>query len=106
MGSGEFGGAVNDTVITQRGEGLFTEGRWRKQSIAEVLALYTHIKRHPSVGSCGEAKRSVEQENSHHVGHVCFIDKLPGLSTIPDRPDIRAIDCLRHLPSVNNPPPL
>jgi len=79
---------VNDTGLIQRGEGLFTEGRWRKQSIAEVLALITHIKRHPSVGSCGEAPRSVEQDNSHYVGHVCFIDRLPGLSTIPDRPDI------------------
>ena len=53
---------VNDTELIQRGEGLFTEGRWRKQSIAEVLALNTHIKRHPSVESCGEAPRSAEQE--------------------------------------------
>ena len=35
---------VNDTELIQRGEGLFTEGRWRKQSIAEILALNTHIK--------------------------------------------------------------
>jgi len=79
---------VNDTELIQRGEGLFTEGRWRKQSIAEIPALNTHIKRHPSVESCGEAPRSVEQEDSHYVGHVCFIDRLPGLSTIPDRPGI------------------
>jgi len=63
---------VNGTVLTQRGEGLFTEGRWRKQSTAEVPALSTHIKRHPSVESCGEAPRSVEQENSHYLGQVCF----------------------------------
>ena len=65
---------MNGIVLTQRVEDLFTEGRWRKQSIAEILALNTHIKRHPSVGSCGEAPRSVEQENSLYVGHVCFID--------------------------------
>ena len=28
------------------GGGLFTEGRWRKQPNAEVLALNTYIKRH------------------------------------------------------------
>ena len=28
-----------------RGGGVFTEGRWRKQSSAEVLALKTHIKK-------------------------------------------------------------
>jgi len=67
---------VNDTELIQRGEGLFTEGRWRKQSIAEILALNTHIKRHPSVESCGEVPRSAEQKNSHYVGHVCFIDRL------------------------------
>ena len=49
---------------------------------------YQKTKRHPSVESCGEAPRSVEQENPHYVGRVCFIDRLPGLSTIPDRPDI------------------
>ena len=26
-----------------RGGGLFTEGRWRKQSTAEILALNTHL---------------------------------------------------------------
>ena len=65
---------MNDTELIQRGEGLFTQGRWRKQSTAEILTLNTHIKRHPNVESCGEAPRSVEQENSHYVGHVCFID--------------------------------
>jgi len=45
---------VNDTELIQRG-GLFTEGRWRKQPIAEVLTLNTHIKRHSSVESYGEA---------------------------------------------------
>ena len=69
---------MNGAVLIQRGEGLFTEGRWRKQSIAEILALNTHIKRHLSVESCGEAPRSVEQENSHYVGHVCFIDTNHG----------------------------
>ena len=29
--------------------GFFTEGRWRKRPIAEVLALNAHINRHPSV---------------------------------------------------------
>jgi len=46
--------AVNDIELIQRGEGLFTEGRWRKQPTAEILALNTHIKRHPSVEPCGE----------------------------------------------------
>ena len=41
--------SVNDTELIQRGEGSFADGRWRKQSITEVLALSTHIKRHPSV---------------------------------------------------------
>ena len=67
---------MNDTELIQRGEGLFTQGRWRKQSTAEILTLNTHIKRHPNVESCGEAPRSVEQENSHYVGHVCFIEML------------------------------
>ena len=49
---------------------------------------YQKTKRHPSVESCGEAPRSVEQEDTHYVGHVCFIERLPGLLTIPDRPDI------------------
>jgi len=41
---------VNETELTQMGEGLFTEGRWRKRTTAEVLpsALSNHIKRHPS----------------------------------------------------------
>ena len=69
-------GHLNDTELIQRGEGLFTEGRRRKQSIAEIPALNTHIKRHPSVEPCGEAPRSVEQEDPHCVGHVCFIDNL------------------------------
>ena len=72
----DAGRGVNGTVLTQRGKGLFTEGRWRKQSIAEILALNTHIKRHPGVESCGEAPRCVEQKNSHYVGHVCFIGRL------------------------------
>jgi len=79
---------VNDTELVQRGGGVFTEGRWCKQLTAEILALNTHIKRHPSVGSYGEAPRSIEQEDPHYAGHVCFIDRLPGLSAIPDRPDI------------------
>ena len=79
---------MNDTELIQRGGGLFAQGRRRKQSIAEILALNTHIKRYPSVESCGELPRSVEQEDSHYAGHVCFIDRLPGLLTIPDRPDI------------------
>ena len=43
------------TPNSLRGGGLFTEGRWRKQSVAGVLALSlnTHIKRHPSVESAG-----------------------------------------------------
>ena len=36
--------SMNDTALTQRGGGLFTEGRWRIQSTAEILALHTHIK--------------------------------------------------------------
>ena len=79
---------MNGTILIQRGGGLFTERRWRKQSTAEILALITHIKRHPSVESYGEAPRSVEQEDPNYVGHVCFIDRLPGLSTVPDRPGI------------------
>jgi len=42
--SGEDQCLVNGTVLTQRGGGLFKEGRWRKQSTAEILALNTHIK--------------------------------------------------------------
>jgi len=40
---------VNDTEFTQREKGLFTKGRWRKRPIAKILALNTHIKRHPGV---------------------------------------------------------
>ena len=43
------GGNLNDTELTQRG--VFTEGRWRKRPIAEILALNNHIKRHPNVES-------------------------------------------------------
>ena len=64
------------TPYSLRGGGLFTEGRWRKQLTAEILPLSTYIKRHQSVESCGEAPRSVEQEKSHNVGHVCFIDRI------------------------------
>ena len=49
---------MNDTELTQTGEGLFTEGRWRKRSIAEILALNTHIKRNPSVGPSEAPKKS------------------------------------------------
>ena len=35
------------TPNSHRGEGLFTEGRWRKRPITEILALDTHTKRHP-----------------------------------------------------------
>ena len=48
---------VNDTELIQRG--VFTEGRWRKQSSAEILALNTHIKRHPSVESPVERLRDL-----------------------------------------------
>jgi len=66
--------AVNDTELIQRGGGVFTERRWRKQPTTEILVLNTHIKRHLSVESYGETPRSVEQEDSRHVGHACFID--------------------------------
>ena len=76
---------MNDTGLIQRGVGLFTEGRWRKQSTAEILALNTHTKRLPSAKPLEETPRqSIEQENSHYAGHVCFIDRLSGLSTIHD----------------------
>ena len=68
-------------VYSQRGDGANIQP-------LRSSPLNTHIKRHPSVESCGEAPRSVEQEDSHNVGHVCFIDRLPGLSAIPDPPDI------------------
>ena len=72
---------MNDTELIQRREGLFTEGRWSKRPIAEILALNTHIKRHPRVEFRGETSpRSIEQEDSYYVGHVCFIDRLTGLS--------------------------
>ena len=68
-------------LCLQRGDG-------EKQSTTKILALNTHIKRHPGVESPEEAPRAFEQEDSHYVGRVCFIDRLPGLSTIPDRTEI------------------
>jgi len=35
-----------------------------------------------------DSPRSIEQGKSHYAGHVCFISRLTGLSTIHDRPDI------------------
>ena len=52
--------------------------------------------------SCGEAPRSVEQVNSHYVGHVCFIDRLPGLSIIPDRPGITTMQEESELSSAHS----
>ena len=40
---------MNDTVLTQRREGLFTEGRWRKQSTAGILADMSVKGEDPSV---------------------------------------------------------
>ena len=76
------------TPNSHREGGVFTEGRWRKRSIAEILALNAHIKRHPGVGPPETPRKSTEQGNSYYVGNVCFVDRLPGLLTIHDRPGI------------------
>ena len=63
---------MNDTELIQ---GLFVEGRWRKRPITEILALNTHIKRHPSVGLVERHRDLLSRGITLlYVLHVCFID--------------------------------
>ena len=75
------GGNVNDTEPTQRGRGLFTEGRSRRESGAVFYNLYTQ---HDISRVCftSLARRPPEHENSYTVGHVCFIDRYLGFQQL------------------------
>ena len=67
---------VNDTELIQRGEGLFTEGRWRKQSIAEILALKTPPRRAQPLFLLSRSNPPTEgggRENSYQKTSECIV---------------------------------
>ena len=70
---------MNDTELIQRGEGLFTEGRWRKQSIAEILALKTRIEL--ELIQSHMAQKPVLRDE---VGCVCVAREVTHIKRHPD----------------------
>ena len=78
------GGNVNDTEPTQRGRGLFTEGRSRRESGAIFYNLYTQQKtpRVKERSFTSLARLFPEYEDPYIVGHVCFIDRYLGFQQL------------------------
>ena len=75
---------MNDTEPTQRGRGLFTEGRSRRESGAVFYNLYTQQKtpRVKERSFTSLARLFPEYEDPYIVGQVCFIDRYLGFQQL------------------------
>ena len=78
------GEIVNDTEPTQRGRGLFTEGRSRREIGAVFYNRYTQQKtpRVKERSFTSLARLFPEYEDPYIVGHVCFIDRYLGFQQL------------------------
>ena len=84
---------MNDTEPTQRGRGLFTEGRSRRESGAVFYNLYTQQKtpRVKERSFTSLARLFPEYEDPYTAGHVCFIDKVVLMSVDDDDTPLQQI---------------
>ena len=90
--------AVNDTEPTQRGRGLFTEGRSRRESGAVFYNLYTQQKtpRVKERSFTSLARLFPEYEDPYIVGHVCFIDRYLGFQQLTIDQTLLIMRCRNH----------